>query len=170
MIVPGHPVLHRPLDISQCPITQAYGNINGIEPNGYVYPDGSIAYVPGKDATLDHVHNGIDYAAPCGTKLYAPAGGKVLLAGISPSGFGLRLLVRSGPVEWLFGHLSDILVEVGDRVHVMDTVAISGGGNGDARDGNSTGCHLHWSVIRWSDGHYIQPWVGARPERQSLLS
>lgn len=141
------------------PVSQSYGNgQNDAEPLGYRYPDGSIRYVAGAGATLGHWHNGIDYALPCGTPIYAPADGTVYAAGLSSTGFGLRLMLKHSECVTLYGHLTRILVPaVGATVKAGQLVAYSGGGNGDARDGDSTGCHLHFSVMAPDATTYLDP-------------
>lgn len=140
-------------------ITQPFANVYAPEPLGYLYSDGSIGYEYAPGATHDHLHNGVDYGLLCGTPLYAPADGVVSLAGRSPSGFGLRLVIDHGEVCTLYGHLTQILVKLGVPVKHGQKIALSGGGNGDWRDGNSTGCHLHWSVLDTALARYYNPFA-----------
>jgi len=140
--------LIRPLKGSP-PITQAFAEVNSFEPTGYLSPEGTIAYQP---ASYDHYHNGVDYGVACGTPVHAAAAGTIVEAGISSVGFGLRLMIDHGAIGTLYAHLTDITVKVGQKVKQDQIVAHTGGGNGDERDGNSTGCHLHWSVYWYQDG------------------
>jgi murein DD-endopeptidase MepM/ murein hydrolase activator NlpD len=139
-------------------VSQKFGDVNSFEPEGYLWPDGSIGYQRALGLPLDHFHNGVDYAVKLGSPILAPVGGKVELVGISPSGFGLRLGI--GHYRWIciLAHLSTIDVKVGDTVHPGRIVASSGGGNGDERDGNSTGPHLHWSMLFQSGRYYDPAW------------
>jgi len=144
--------LTRPLSGSP-PVTQGIGptTFTG-EPAGYWYPDQSIDYYTQGDGTLmPHLHCGIDYGVPCGTPVLAAADGTVTFAGWDTTGFGNCVKVNHGDVTTLYGHLSDFPVHVGERVTRGVTIGLSG------TTGNSTGCHLHWSVIRDSDGHYVSP-------------
>jgi murein DD-endopeptidase MepM/ murein hydrolase activator NlpD len=141
-----------PVDLP-APVTQPYGVEYFKEPMGYLGPNDDIQYRnvgalwrPGR------FHNGIDYGVPCLSPVYAAGLGIVRLAGMSPSGFGLRLVINHGVrVCTLYGHLSFIAVDLHAVVKQGDLLGFSGGGMGDGRDGNSDGCHLHFSVL-WLDG------------------
>lgn len=143
-------------------ITQTFAHEMWSEPFGYRYHDGTIGYHWQPGVGAGHFHNGVDYAVFGDSAVRACAAGTVGLAGLSPSGFGLRLMIDHGLYWSLYGHLSMISVVPGQQVGQGQQVALSGGGNGDVRDGNSTGPHLHWSIIRERDSHYVQPWVGER--------
>lgn len=85
-------------------------------------------------------HNGIDYAAPIGTPVYSASSGTVTYAGVQ-QGYGNTVMVDGGGgVVTLYGHLSQILVSVGQSVSAGDQVALSGD------TGNVTGPHLHFEV------------------------
>lgn len=62
-------------------------------------------------------HNGIDVVAPWGTPIYAVEGGRVTSVKNSPDGYGkhCRILTDDGN-EWTYGHASENLVKVGQRV------------------------------------------------------
>jgi murein DD-endopeptidase MepM/ murein hydrolase activator NlpD len=104
-------------------------------------------------------HYGIDLAAPMRTPEYAAADGVVLRAGAA-SGFGLAVYIlhENGDVT-VYGHMDEILVEVGDYVDAGDTIALLG------NRGQSTGPHLHFEVHQGGmDGRRIDPvpWLAAR--------
>jgi murein DD-endopeptidase MepM/ murein hydrolase activator NlpD len=104
-------------------------------------------------------HYGIDLAAPMRTPEYAAADGVVLRAGAA-SGFGLAVYVlhENGDVT-VYGHMDQILVEVGDYVDAGDTIALLG------NRGQSTGPHLHFEVHQGGmDGERIDPvdWLAER--------
>lgn len=150
--------LDRPFKLAAgqaAPVTQSFGPTEvSSEPMGYLWPDGSLTYYaapPGGVAT--RLHCGIDYGIDCGTRLYAPADGVVESAGWDVTGFGncLKLRHEALGVTTLYGHLSQFLVRPGQAVKRGAAIAVSG------TTGNSTGCHLHFSVIRSSDRHYVDP-------------
>lgn len=87
-------------------------------------------------------HDGIDFAAACGTVVHAAAPGSVSRASRVPA-YGLRVEVRhtDGTVS-SYSHLSATLVRVGQAVGTGDVVGAVGS------TGLSTGCHLHFSVYR----------------------
>jgi murein DD-endopeptidase MepM/ murein hydrolase activator NlpD len=99
-------------------------------------------------------HEGTDFNGVVGDPVYAPAAGVVVLAE--------QLYVRGGAVVIDHGwgiytgywHLSQIDVEVGQRVEPGDPIALVG------HTGLSTGAHLHWdfwvngtnvSALQWTD-------------------
>lgn len=88
-------------------------------------------------------HNGVDFAAPIGTHIYAVEEGEVIAASDDdPKGFGLYVSIRgarSGCVH-TYGHVNAIYVEVGQWVAAGDHIADVG------NRGSSTGPHLHWRV------------------------
>jgi murein DD-endopeptidase MepM/ murein hydrolase activator NlpD len=104
-------------------------------------------------------HYGIDLAAPMHTPEYAAADGVVLRAGPA-SGFGLAVYIlhENGDVT-VYGHMDQILVDVGQYVDAGDTIALLG------NRGQSTGPHLHFEVHQGGEnGRRIDPvaWLNAR--------
>jgi murein DD-endopeptidase MepM/ murein hydrolase activator NlpD len=101
-------------------------------------------------------HYGIDYGT--GQKsvpVFAPMSGKVIQVGLD-DGYGLAIRVQHPDgTTTLYGHLSSASVGVGDTVGTREQIAMSGGGNGDWRDGTSTGFHLHFAVMQ--DGQWVNP-------------
>jgi murein DD-endopeptidase MepM/ murein hydrolase activator NlpD len=97
-------------------------------------------------------HNGVDWAAPTGTAVYAPADGVVLSAGpAGPSGNLIRLRHPQLAVETGYCHLSRFAAGLrpGQRVRARQLIGYVG------TTGRSTGPHLHFSVKR--DGVFIDP-------------
>jgi LysM repeat protein len=90
-----------------------------------------------------HGRNGVDVANACGTPIYATADGTISLAKNTGwnGGFG-KYIKMSHPngTESLYGHLSKILVSVGETVKKNQQIALMG------TTGNSTGCHIHFEV------------------------
>lgn len=70
----------------------------------------------------------------------ATSGGKVTAAGWQ-SGYGYVVYIdHGGGVTSRYGHLSKVLVKVGQSVSQGDVIARSG------NTGNSTGPHLHFEI------------------------
>jgi murein DD-endopeptidase MepM/ murein hydrolase activator NlpD len=103
------------------------------------------------------LHAGIDIANSIGTPILAAADGVVTDAGPT-AGFGAWVKIRhtDGTVT-LYGHVNTWLVSVGQRVMAGDQIATIG------NRGNSTGPHLHFSVLR-NGTDYIDPvpWLAQR--------
>ncbi|ANG65141.1 peptidase M23 [Marinobacterium aestuarii] len=88
------------------------------------------------------MHNGVDFAATRGTKVYATADGVVEFSG-RQSGFGkLVIMQHSFGFKTYFAHLDKLNVEAGDLVAKGQLIAHSG------NSGRSTGPHLHYEVRR----------------------
>ena len=103
------------------------------------------------------LHAGIDLAGPIGTPIYAVSDGVVVDAGPT-AGFGAWVKIRhsDGSVS-LYGHVNTWTVQIGQRVFAGDQIATIG------NRGNSTGPHLHFSVLQ-NGTNYIDPvpWLAAR--------
>ena len=90
-----------------------------------------------------HGRNGIDIANSCGTSIYSAANGTISVAAASGwnGGFGKMIkITHPNGTETLYGHLSKILVQVGQVVGRGDKIALMG------TTGRSTGCHVHFEV------------------------
>lgn len=88
------------------------------------------------------MHNGVDFAAPSGTAIYAAESGVVLVAQ-ETSGYGNTVIIDHGNGLWtLYAHIrrGGIKVEVGEEVKRGQKIAEVG------TTGNSTGNHLHFEV------------------------
>ncbi|MEG0601443.1 MAG: M23 family metallopeptidase [Mucinivorans sp.] len=97
-------------------------------------------------------HNGIDYAAPSGTRVLAVADGTVTAKGWDRGGGGNRLWVRHGQgLESAYLHLRGFAsgVSVGSRVRQGQVIGYVGS------TGASTGAHLDFRIRQ--KGKYIDP-------------
>lgn len=118
--------------------------------SGFIRPvNGPITGVYGSQRVFNGVpgspHYGIDYAAPTGTSVIAPAGGKVVFAHPDLFYSGGTLIIDHGfGLSSTFLHLSELLVEIGDEVSLGDSVAKVGA------TGRATGPHLDWRM-NWRD-------------------
>lgn len=132
------------------PVTQGYGQTSwSSEPTvgelGSSIPETGLP-------SLDNFHTGIDYAAPQGTPIYAFTSGTITKAGWDTTGFGNSITENTGVngLSTLFGHLNSIAVKAGQTVQAGQLIGYSGS------TGNSTGPHVHLSVIN-AQGLYINP-------------
>lgn len=86
------------------------------------------------------MHRGLDIANEIGTVVVAPSDGVVIFDG-TEGGYGNVLVLDHGyGVRTRYGHLSKILVKLGDKVKRGQQVAAVG------NTGRSTGPHLHYEV------------------------
>ncbi|MFN3202477.1 MAG: peptidoglycan DD-metalloendopeptidase family protein [Bradymonadia bacterium] len=96
-------------------------------------------------------HNGVDYAAPRGTPVWAMAAGKVTWAGRKgPSGILVRIDHQNG-LQSAYAHLNGIAKGVKRGTYVRQKQIIGYVGT----TGRSTGPHLHFGVKR--NGRWINP-------------
>ena len=99
------------------------------------------------------LHNGVDIAAPCGTAVIAPLGGRVLSRYYSDI-YGNRLFVGLGIVNGryltaVYNHLAQSTVQRGSMVNRGQVVGTVG------NTGWSTGCHLHFTLL--AGGRAVDP-------------
>lgn len=93
---------------------------------------------PTKGASTNH--KGTDWAVPTGTAVMASGSGVVTRAGWA-SGYGNVVYIsHEDGKETRYGHLSKILVSVGQKVKQGEKIALSG------NTGRSTGPHLHFEI------------------------
>lgn len=92
-------------------------------------------------------HDGIDIAAPQGTKIEAASDGVVIYSGVQ-RGYGNIVIVRHGAdLITLYAHNQRNLVEEGAEVKAGQPIAIVGS------TGRATGPHCHFEVRRGTDPH-----------------
>lgn len=93
---------------------------------------------PTKGASTNH--GAIDWATPTGTAIWASCGGTVSVAGWQ-NGYGYVVYINHPDGnQTRYGHLSKILVSVGQQVKQGQKIALSG------NTGRSTGPHLHFEL------------------------
>lgn len=93
---------------------------------------------PTKGASTNH--KGIDWAVPIGTAVVASNTGTVVQAGWL-SGYGYAVYINHADGrQTRYGHLSKVLVKVGQTVEQGQRIALSG------NTGRSTGPHLHFEI------------------------
>ncbi len=94
-------------------------------------------------------HNGVDFAVPRGSPVYATADGEVIASGWS-AGLGKLVVIDHGyGIVTRYGHNSVLVAKVGDHVQRGEIIAKAGS------TGRSTGSHVHYEV--WINDHAIDP-------------
>lgn len=86
------------------------------------------------------LHAGVDLGGRYGSPILAATDGTVIFAGAAP-GYGrlVKIADSDGTQTW-YGHMSRILVHVGETVHAGEEIATVGAA------GDATGPHLHFEV------------------------
>lgn len=95
-------------------------------------------------------HNGVDFAAPKGTAIYAAYDGVVVAATYSATMGNYVMIDHGDGLYTIYMHASSLYVKKDDIVVRGETIAAVGS------TGRSTGNHLHFSVRK--DGAYTSPW------------
>ena len=95
-------------------------------------------------------HNGIDMAAPGGSKILAAYDGKVVAAAYSATMGNYIMIDHGDGLYTVYMHASALYVSKGDIVVKGEHIAAVG------TTGRSTGNHLHFSVRL--NGAYVSPW------------
>lgn len=104
-------------------------------------------------------HLGVDIAAPRGTRITAPAPGRVTFVG-HKFGFGLVVEVQHTPnVKTRYAHMRAASVKVGDVLARGDQIGAVGS------SGITTGPHLHYEVL--VRGKQVDPLRFVLPQAQS---
>ncbi|MCC6314266.1 MAG: peptidoglycan DD-metalloendopeptidase family protein [Thermomicrobiales bacterium] len=138
-----------PLRKNAFTFTQAFGCVTQI--GGFYHIN------TGCPADRPVVHGGVDLAAPAGTRIYAAASGWITEAGLDrPEGLAnTRIVVqhdgRNDGYATEYLHWSVSYVAPGDYVRAGDPIAEVGS------VGYSTGPHLHFAVIDFATGDYVDP-------------
>lgn len=96
------------------------------------------------------MHNGIDYAAPTGTPVYAVAEGVVVRSNFCQFGGNTIAVRHSDNYISYYLHLHRRSVSVGQRVQMRQVIGIVG------NTGRSTGPHLHFG-FKNPQGRWINP-------------
>jgi murein DD-endopeptidase MepM/ murein hydrolase activator NlpD len=88
-------------------------------------------------------HDGIDFTAPRGSKIYATGDGVVTRTKISRRGYGNEVIIDHGySYKTRYAHLYKILVKKGQKVKRGQVIGLVG------NTGLSTAPHLHYEVIK----------------------
>ena len=96
------------------------------------------------------LHTGLDFIAPLGTDVLAPADGTVINAVSSSRGSGNTLTIEHAfGYRTVYEHLESVLVRKGQKVTKGTIIARVG------NSGMSFAAHLHYEV--WKDGEMMNP-------------
>jgi murein DD-endopeptidase MepM/ murein hydrolase activator NlpD len=148
---------------------------------GFNWPASNYLYGSTKGGTLA-VHHGVDFGASYGTPVLAVVAGEVVVAGtdlevlygLRPNFYGMLIVIRldqtySGQAVYvLYGHLSELLVEAGQRVEAGQLIGESGS------SGAALGPHLHMEV-RVGENDYArtrnpQLWMASFEDRGAVAA
>lgn len=99
----------------------------------------------------DHIHQGVDFAAPIGTPIQSLIGGTVVRKGYQAGGAGYYVVIRGADgTETKYFHMKGASpLKVGEKVAPGSIIGFVG------NTGHSTGSHLHLEV--WQNGKAIDP-------------
>ncbi len=96
------------------------------------------------------MHLGIDIKLPVGTPILSTSGGIVSKVERAKKGYGYLIVIQHDEIyETKYAQLSEIKVEVGQKVNKGQVIALSG------NSGTSTGPHLHYEVLK--NGKAVDP-------------
>lgn len=146
---PGSHVLSAPLDGMK--VTQRFGRT----------ADSVRLYVSG-------THNGLDLAAPRGTKVYSAADGTITATGNTDEvsgcfSYGKWVLIKHpNGLSTLYAHLDIIKAAAGQQVARGDLIGYSG------KTGYATGPHLHFGVYA-SDAVEIMKYSNSRYCKNAVI-
>lgn len=99
---------------------------------------------------VEKFHNGVDFAAPKGTAIYASYDGVVAASAYSSTMGNYVMINHGGGLYTIYMHASKLCVEKDEIVVRGEKIAEVGS------TGRSTGNHLHYTVRK--NGEYISPW------------
>ena len=99
---------------------------------------------------VQQFHNGVDFASPTGTAIYAAYDGVVVAASYSKTMGNYVMIDHGSGLYTIYMHASKLYVSKDDVVARGTTIAAVGA------TGRATGPHLHFSVRL--NGEYVSPW------------
>ncbi len=99
---------------------------------------------------IPQFHNGVDFASPKGTAIYAAYDGVVVAATYSSTMGNYVMIDHGDNLYTIYMHASALHTKEGEIVVRGERIASVGS------TGRSTGNHLHFTVRK--DGEYVSPW------------
>lgn len=139
----------NPLNYSR--ISRGVGNFASTSTRSTVVRRGKKNVVVTQSYTSYTGHQGIDFAAPTGTPIYAVANGKIIHYGVM-SGYGNLVIVEHpGNYKTYYGHLSAFNPELAVGSEIRRGLEIGYVGS----TGRSTGPHLHFELRK--NNVYLNP-------------
>jgi len=138
-------------------ILEESGVVLEYDGGAFVFPLESYTRVSSDYGWRDHptlhvrkFHNGVDFAAPKGTNIYAAYDGVVVAATYSSTMGNYVMINHGGGLYTIYMHASKLNVSKDEVVVRGEKIAEVGS------TGRSTGNHLHFTVRK--DGEYVSPW------------
>jgi murein DD-endopeptidase MepM/ murein hydrolase activator NlpD len=137
-----------------------------------VFADHRTYVYDGRDID-QQVHLGTDLASIRGAAITASNTGRVVFAGFLGIYGNCVVLDHGMGVQSLYGHLSSVTVEVGDRIIRGETIGRSGA------TGLAAGDHLHFTIlvagrpvspIEWWDPHWIADRIDRKLVEAGIMS
>jgi murein DD-endopeptidase MepM/ murein hydrolase activator NlpD len=111
---------------------------------------------PNYKQVMGREHWGVDFRAPQGTEIFAPADGIVKKVAQNGYNYSYLIIDHGDDLFTVYGHISKSFVQEGDRVKTGDKIALTGGTPGMVGSGYfTTGPHLHLEVFK--DGKHVDP-------------
>jgi len=106
-------------------------------------------------------HEGLDFVAPTGSRIFACADGEVIRATSDKNeAYGIQVRIRhltdEGEYETIYAHLKELRCQRGDRVKAGDVIGIAN------NTGNSRGAHLHLTLKKKGQGRFVTTVNGVR--------
>jgi len=99
---------------------------------------------------VEKFHNGVDFASPKGTSIYAAYDGVVVAATYSSTMGNYVMINHGGGLYTIYMHASKLTTKKDEIVIRGEKIAEVGS------TGRSTGNHLHFTVRK--NGEYVSPW------------
>lgn len=131
-------------------------------PVDYPYLSSSFGWRRNPVTGRHAMHEGLDFAAPSGSPIYAASGGVVTEARFR-SGYGnLVEIMHGNGLSTRYAHASKLKVKEGDLVEKGQVIALVGS------TGRSTGPHLHFEVR--IAGHALDPSLFLPPQPAPLIA
>jgi hypothetical protein len=106
-------------------------------------------------------HEGLDFMAPTGSRIFACADGEVIRATANRNeAYGIQVRIRhltdEGEFETVYAHLQELRCKRGDRVAAGDVIGLAN------NTGNSRGSHLHLTLKKKGQGTFVTVVNGKR--------
>jgi murein DD-endopeptidase MepM/ murein hydrolase activator NlpD len=148
LIVPGGTIIEtaKPRVVAKAPVVTKKPTPSASEFNDADIPSSGKMLWPSACRRISQYfkgwrHTGVDIACPWGTALRAAAAGTVSRVQYGRTGYGYNVIINhGGGVSTLYGHMSQIDVNVGDYVEAGQLIGAEGS------TGRSTGPHVHFEV------------------------
>lgn len=108
-------------------------------------------------------HNGTDFRAPKGSRIFAASEGEVTFVGFQKRGYGRYVKISHGQNrETVYAHMSAVAsgLKVGQKVQKGQVIGYVG------RTGLATGNHLHYELV--IDGVQVNPLTADLPDTDNL--